>query len=255
MKPATPAAKALIVVVHYRAASSVMALLNSLRRQARFLDSVEVIVVDNCSGEELLAPLRSVVGRMPNVRLLESAKNRGYFAGARLAVDAYLGQGQHLPDWVIVSNHDILIEDSNFLAKLFDEDPSAVGILAPRISLVSGRVEQNPFMTERPGRRRRFTMRFYSSCYPFGVAWDWLSRGKRIWQSMVPRIRSGSASYGKRRIYAAHGSFLILSRRFFEAGGYLDDQIFLFGEEIALGETCRTLGLAVMYEPQAARPP
>ena len=128
-----------------------VALLNSLCDQPRFQDSVEVVVVDNCSGEEHLAELRRVVSRMSNARLLESPENRGYFAGARLAVGDYLGRRHSLPDWVIVCNHDIMIEDDHFFAKLLDEDPSNIGVLAPRITVVPDKVEQNPFMTKRPG--------------------------------------------------------------------------------------------------------
>src|SRR5947208_6891971 len=50
-------------------------------------------------------------------------------------------------------------------------------------------------------------------------------------------------------IYAAHGSFFIFSRRYFEAGGFLDENLFLYGEEISVAEICRSLGLLVVYEP------
>src|SRR3989442_14004267 len=50
-------------------------------------------------------------------------------------------------------------------------------------------------------------------------------------------------------IYAPHGAFFIFSRRYFEAGGYLDGNLFLYGEEISVAEICRSLGLPVIYEP------
>jgi GT2 family glycosyltransferase len=50
-------------------------------------------------------------------------------------------------------------------------------------------------------------------------------------------------------IYAAHGSFFIFSRRYFEGGGFLDGNLFLYGEEISVAEICRSLGLPVVYEP------
>src|SRR5882762_7093902 len=50
-------------------------------------------------------------------------------------------------------------------------------------------------------------------------------------------------------IYAAHGSFFIFSRRYFEAGGFLDGNLFLYGEEISVAEICRSLRLPVVYEP------
>src|SRR3954469_4439982 len=51
------------------------------------------------------------------------------------------------------------------------------------------------------------------------------------------------------KIYAPHGSFLVLSKEYFRAGGTLDFPCFLFGEEIYLAENLRRLGLDVVYEP------
>jgi len=50
-------------------------------------------------------------------------------------------------------------------------------------------------------------------------------------------------------IYAPHGSFLILSRRFFEAGAVLKNERGIGGEELIVAETCRRLALPVVYEP------
>ena len=47
---------------------------------------------------------------------------------------------------------------------------------------------------------------------------------------------------------AGHGAFVVLSHHYFEAGGSLDYKSFLFGEEIFLAESCRDLGLSVLYD-------
>jgi GT2 family glycosyltransferase len=241
--------KVLIITVHYKTEAGVLALLRALQNLKGF-EETALIVVDNSSGQEHVSALRSVVAQVPNVKLLESDTNRGYFGAARFALDGYLAQAQALPDWVIVCNHDVVIEDTEFFSKLFEHDPSVVGVIAPRITIPLNPIEQNPFMKERPGWWRRFTMRFYSASYPLGVVFDWLSRVKRELRSRISsRIMQPSNSASSRPIYAAHGAFMIFSRRFFEAGGKLDDQLFLFGEEISVAETCRGLGLPVMYEP------
>ncbi len=90
-------------------------------------------------------------------------------------------------------------------------------------------------------------MRLNSHDYFLSVAWDWLSRVKRALRSSLAGKRPDEGAAGA--IYAPHGAFLIFSRKYFEAGGFLDDQLFLFGEEISVGEICRNLGLAVFYDP------
>ena len=52
------------------------------------------------------------------------------------------------------------------------------------------------------------------------------------------------------KIYAGHGSFIILTRNFFQHCGIIDYPIFLYGEEIFLAEVCRRHQLIVEYTPQ-----
>src|SRR5207249_6177224 len=98
-----------------------------------------------------------------------------------------------------VCNHDVLIEDASFFEKLFATDPATVGVLAPRITISSLGIGQNPFMKERPGWWKRFTMRLFTSSYPLGVSWDWLSRQKKILKSRLPGWMSGSRNGTGRR--------------------------------------------------------
>ena len=245
-------AGALVICINYGASASAVEFLRSIGRLQLF-ENVSVVIGDNSSGDDHLVSIRRAISVFSNVELLESSSNRGYFGAARFVFDRYLAKGEGLPDWVIVCNHDVVIEDKEFFAKLFAQDSSSVGVLAPRITIPSQSLEQNPFMKERPGWWRRFTMRLYSSAYPLGVMWDWLSRQKKAFKSLIPvGILRSQTDMARKSVYAAHGAFLIFSRRFFEAGGKFDEQLFLFGEEISVAETCRTLGLPVVYEPSLA---
>src|SRR6266436_5241325 len=166
--------KAIVITVNYKSAASTLEFLDSLQR-VRGFSEIEVVIVDSASGEEL-SRIRKAIEQLSNVRLLESAENRGYFGAAKFGFEQYRAQGQDLPDWLIVCNHDVLIEDQDFFSRLFAQDPMATGVIAPRIQVLPSRTDQNPFMRHRPGLWRRFTMRFYSAAYPLGVIWDWLSR-------------------------------------------------------------------------------
>jgi GT2 family glycosyltransferase len=241
----------LLVGVHYRNASSMLELLASLS-VLRFVSDLTIRIVDNSSADEHPAEMRGTITQYPNAELVETSTNRGYFGAARLAFDQYLVEEHDLPDWVIVCNHDVLIEDRDFFGKLLREDPETVGVLAPRIQVWPGNLDQNPFMRRRPGRLRWAQLRFVSSKYPLAAFWYWLWRRKAELRSWLAERRRTSPpnSVAKREpIYAAHGSFFIFSRRYFEAGGYLDGNLFLYGEEISVAEICRSLGLPVVYEP------
>src|SRR5258708_1899022 len=113
--------KAIVITVNYESADPVLALLASLERAKAFSD-IEVIIIDNSPGGEHLSSIRSTVTEFPNAELIESPTNRGYFGAARFALDHYLEQGNGLPDWVIVCNHDIQIEDKEFFSKPLCQD-------------------------------------------------------------------------------------------------------------------------------------
>ena len=242
--------KALIVVVHYKTDDGVLALLESLQ-QLREFPKLDAFIVDNSSGEENLPRIRRALEQLQNAELLESATNRGYFGAARFAFDHYLAQGHGLPDWVIVCNHDVLIEDEHFFTGLFSFDPLDIGVIAPRIRALPADVDQNPFMRRRPSRLQWTALRFVSSNYGVAAVWDWLSRRKMRLKTIMKRQGAASGSNGHSRrelIYAPHGSFFVFSRRYFETGGYLDGNLFLYGEEISVAEICRSLRLPVIYE-------
>ena len=149
-------------------------------------------------------------------------------------------------------NQDVLIEDADFFSKLFEHHPSTVGVIAPRIQTVPSRIEQNPFMRNRPGWLRWTSLRLIYSNYGSAAIWHWLARQKKALRSLL-KLRVGSLSLngasGRQRIYAPHGAFFIFSRRYFEAGGYLDGNLFLYGEEISVAEICKSLRLPIIYEP------
>jgi GT2 family glycosyltransferase len=107
-------------------------------------------------------------------------------------------------------------------------------------------------MINRPGWLRWAQLRLINSFYGAATVWDWLFRQKLAAKTSWLALRGKSASIsngGRQPIYAPHGAFMIFSRRYFEAGGYLDGNLFLYGEEISVAEICRSLGLAVIYEP------
>jgi len=248
---AAPQSKVLFITVHYKTSEGISALLKNLER-LEGLSGTEVIVVDNASGCEELAAVRSVVTKCLKAKVLESPTNLGYFGAARLALDRYLAQKGCMPDWTIVCNHDVVIEDQEFFLKLFRKDPKGVGVLAPRIQTVPGAVDQNPFMAKRPGWLRWLWLRLIYSTYGTMAIWNWLSNKKKRMDAPAASDNQSNIVNGRRKcmqIYAPHGAFLIFSRRYFDAGGYLDDQLFLYFEEIAVAEICRSLRLPIVYDP------
>jgi GT2 family glycosyltransferase len=251
MTPAFPEITTLMIVVHWGDAGQTLRLIESAGAVKRSTE-LHLLVVSNDPAEEHFRILRLSATGMSNVEVIQSTVNRGYFGGAKVGLEHYRATRGELPGWVIVSNNDVVIQDESFLEKLVSLDPKAVGVIAPHIQVWPGNLDQNPFMRRRPGRLRWAQLRIVSSYYPLAAIWDWLWRRKvelRSWLAAQRRESTPNSVAMRERIYAPHGSFFIFSRRYFEAGGYLDGNLFLYGEEISVAEICRQLGLAVVYEP------
>lgn len=235
----------LIITVNFRHAQCTLEFLASASRLQGFADC-HLTIVDNHSEDDSVLRLRQAISAFPNVELLASSTNRGYFGAAKWALEQYMANHSH-PDWVIVCNNDIVFESPDFLTRLTANNPQTVGVVAPAvISRLTG-LDANPMIATRPGRLRRLRYRLLLCNYY--VAWmtQWLAphvrRRRHHW-------RDQSTSRGTRNaIYAPHGSCFIFSRTFFDQGGFLDDGCFLYGEELSVAETCLRIGVPVIHDP------
>jgi GT2 family glycosyltransferase len=239
-----------MLIVHYGEVGITVRLLDSLARLSK-LDQLEVCIVNNGNkNSDETCFLQS----MPNVVCIRPQANRGYFGGAKEGIEHYLKHRGGLPPWIVVANNDIIVRDQAFLEKLFTRNQQDVGILAPRILSTRTKSDQNPFLRQRPGRRRVSELRFWLRKYHLARLHEQLSYAKQVLKGWLkpPKRNEGYGGRAQELIYAPHGSFLIVNRSFFDRGGYIDDTKFLYTEEIALAELCRRCGLAVIYDPDLA---
>lgn len=239
--------EALIITVNFRHAECTLQFLDSASRLEGFT-RCHLVIVDNHSGDGSGSRIREAISPFSNVELLESPQNRGYFGGAKWALDQYLTR-HRAPDWVIVCNNDIVFDDAAFLSRLLTNDPIVAGVLAPAVMSRLTGLDANPMMRKRPSRLRMFRYRLLLST--FYVAWlaQWLAPSVRKMRNRL-QLRPSTPRTGMAQIYAPHGSIFIFSRKFFEAGGFIDDGPFLYAEEIRVAEMCLRLGLPVIHDPK-----
>jgi len=250
--PRKRALTAVIVTVEHQAVASTARMIESLRC-LRLSYEVEVVIVQNGSRPSEGEKLRPDCLPIGNVWVVESGTNRGYLGGVKLGLEWFRKTQGELPEWVIVCNNDIRIEQPDFFDRLSLIDRRAVGVIAPRILSSQTGLDQNPFMVRRPGRWRVGELRFWLKSYYLAFVHEKMSEWKKTGVSLKQRFlesTSERAGLQPTAIYAPHGSFLIFSKQFFERGGFLDDGFFLFHEEIAVAETCRQVGLPIVYYPE-----
>lgn len=237
----------LIITVNYRGAPATLKFIESFRRMESGHKG-HVIIVDNASNDSSCQVIGAAIEGLENFELMASPVNRGYFGGAKWALLQYLGQRER-PDWVIVCNNDISFHDPLFLVKLFECDPDEAGMLAPAIMAELTGIDCNPFLQQRPSRWQIQRYRFWLSHYYLMAFKQRFAPLARILRHTLRTRRKDSLPAGRAAIYAAHGSFMIFSRNFFEQGGFIDDGFFLYAEEFCSAEICCRLGLPVVHDP------
>ncbi len=243
----TDSSAVLIITVNFRHTECTLQFLHSSTRLETFA-ACHLVIVDNNSDDGSLCHLREATSRFRQVELLPSSENRGYFGAASWALRQFLAD-HSMPDWVIVCNNDVVFEDRGFLSKLLKKDPTAAGVIAPAIiSGLTGR-DANPSIRQRPSSFQMFRYRLWLSNYYAMWCKQWLSPFVRKVRNSFFQFSAVAESRARRAIYAPHGSFLIFTRKFFEAGGFIDDGFFMYAEEFSVAEICLRLGLPVIHDP------
>ena len=233
---------------------------NSHPETLQFVESVShcfgneagVILVDNSPAKPGSSFTEKIL-TYDFITYLYPGKNTGYFHGAQYGLAHYLEKHQSYPEWIMVSNVDIIFETRGFLDILHVHETDAdLGIIAPAIVSKKWKTDLNPFLTARiPVQKLHFLQAVYSNILIHNgyilIYW-----GKKIINMLAHRVMPTRKSRytGSQTIYAPHGSCMLFNQRYFTKGGTLHHISFLFGEEIFVAETAQSIGLKVLYLPE-----
>ena len=141
-------------------------------------------------------------------------------------------------DFVIISNVDVVMEEDFFVQLMHTAVDDSTGWIAPQIYADAEHRDRNPKSMRRYAKKKLQVLKIKFR-FPL-VNWIYnhtLYQSKKL------------VSHDRGEIYAGHGSFIILTQEFFKRCGIIDYPVFLFCEEIYLGELCQQQHLKVVYEP------
>jgi GT2 family glycosyltransferase len=233
----------LIIAVSYGGSPNIPAYLASLQRQD--VSDWHLIVVNN-SGDPLEArELRRITHTDQRVTVLEPGGNLGYFGAIRWA----LKEAEWPAPWLIISNTDVEVLSTDAFSRLeriHQETSIPPAVVAPSItSRLTGR-DQNPFQEQRPRLSELYRRRLMLASPTVAQLAILGSTARRRLSKFG---RPGLTASGARKIYAPHGSFMVIHQSYFAGGGDLEYPLFLFGEESYVADQCWRAGLRVLYVP------
>ena len=192
-----------IVIVNYNVRAYLEECLQSVRKALEGIEG-EVWVVDNNSQDDSVETLRR---DYPWVRLVANTENMGFARANNLAIR------QSQSDYVLLLNPDTVVEEPTLRGVLdfMDAHPEAGG---------AGVMMHNADGTLAPESRRGLPT-------PWVAALKMLGFTKRYYMSYLPWDKPG-------RIDVISGAFCFLRRKALDQVGLLDEDFFMYGEDIDL---------------------
>ena len=201
-----------VIIVNYKVKHYLEQCLRSVAEASRGI-AVEVIVVDNASGDGSVEYLRE---RFPDVTIIASEENLGFARANNLAIRNSHGQ------YVLLLNPDTIVAEDTFrdFIGFMDSTPDAGGCGAYMLHT------DGSFA---PESRRGLPTPFVAFCKMSGLA------------SLFPKSRTFGRYYMRylnenevNRIKIMSGAFMFLRRDALDKAGLLDEDFFMYGEDIDL---------------------
>lgn len=234
--------KVYFIAVNFNNAGHTIAYVESIL-SLEDLGNCVIIIIDNASGEADFTLLENYIRSLsnPNILLVQSPSNVGYFRGLNLGLKLIDDPSENL---VIVGNNDLTFQ-SDFLIALrrlrFDSETYAV---APDVVSLDGR-HQNPHCINRVSRFRIFCYDLYFSNYYFGKLIFWMMQVLKKVVLPTPKETWRTEQY----IYMGIGAIYVLTGRFFDTYDALDNRVFLWGEEALLAGQISQVNGKILYAP------
>lgn len=192
-----------IVIVSYNVRTFVEQCLDSVQKASRGID-VEVFVVDNASADDTV----EVIGhRYPWVRLIANTSNLGFAGANNIAIRQSVGE------YVLLLNPDTVVGEDTLRHSLafMDAHPEAGG---------AGVKMHNEDGTVAPESRRALPTPWVSCLKMLGFT-------KRYYMSHLPWDEPA-------QIEVISGAFCLLRKKALDEIGLLDEDFFMYGEDIDL---------------------
>lgn len=222
--------KVAVVVINYKGLANTLDCLSSLAKVESAENILEIIVVENGSGDGSAHAL----SKLKDIHLLTSFENLGFAGGANLGIKfARLRQA----DYVIILNNDTVV-DKLAVVKLLSA--TKVGeVISPKIYFAPGfEFHKVRYKKEDSGKV------------------IWYAGGKIDWDNIigihqgVDQIDKGQFNR-RNQIDLATGACMMVKSEVFEKIGLFDEKYFLYLEDMDFCTRAKAAGVRIIFEPQA----
>lgn len=218
-----------IIVLNYKTRQLTMSAIESVF-QSETTYSYEVLLVDNASEDGVIA---TVQDRYPQVVGIQNQENVGFARANNQAMAIARGR------YVLLLNSDTIVHaDTLHTMLVFMEEHPQVGAAGCKIVLPDGRLDK--------ACKRGFPTPAASFYYAFGIS--------KLFPS-IPRFNGYQLGHlnpdQSQPIDCLVGAFMLVRQEAIAQVGMLDEQFFMYGEDIDWCYRIKQAGWKIHYHPQA----
>lgn len=227
-----------IIIVNFNTHSLTRECLLSLEQAKTDGDSWEVIVVDNGSERQDVEDLYEFIKEKPKradfIEILESPSNVGFSAGNNIGMKKAVGA------CILLLNSDTEVPKNSIQVALQElkKDTSA-GVLTTKLVLPRGNID--------PACHRGFPTPWAALTYFTGL--EKLFPTSPVFSQYHMGYKNMSVVH---EIDAPSGAFFLVKREVIEKVGLLDEDYFMYGEDIDWAYRIKQAGYKILYDPNVS---
>lgn len=251
-----------IVILHYNLIKDTIRCIDSIKKISTEDIAVNIIIVDNSSPNGTGKVLFDKYSKDEYIKVILAYENLGFARGNNLGF-VYALENLN-PNFIILSNNDVLIEQQNFFNELvikYNEKKFAVG--GPDILVPYSGVHQNPPSSDLPYTLSNITKQIKKANRQKDIYQEMKNnKVKSYFYNIYKSVRVFLKKYrGKANLQNTeyqfpteqtkiHGSFMIFSQEYFNVfPNGLYDGTFMYAEEPLLHYLCLINNLKICYMP------
>lgn len=222
-----------VIIVSYNTEELLESCLSSLFKHTQNIQT-ELIVVDNASSDGSVKMVRK---KFPKIILIENKENQGFAVGNNLGLQKASG------DYLLLLNSDTRFVDNSILRMIeyMDQNPK-VGISSCQLIYEDGEIQPSGGFF--PNLWRVFAWMFFLDDLPI------VNQFIRSFHPHAPKFYTKDDWYKSAHLQDwVTGAFFLMRREVVEQLGPLDENFFMYVEEMEYCYRARQLGWQVSYTP------
>ncbi len=224
------APKVSIVIVNWKTPELLAVLLDSIAREDSGHESFELLIVDNNSGDSSVEMLKT---RFPHVKLTENTENVGFSRACNQVIPTAQGQ------YVLLLNPDCEVTTNavSRMSDYLDKNPDC-GAVGPKVLNTDGTLQLACRRSFPSVKASFFRLTYLSKLFP-----------KSRYFSEYNLTHADPDK--ELEVDALSGSCMMVRKDVIDRIGLLDEDIFMFGEDIDWCWRIKELGYRVVYIPDS----